>query len=115
MNIKSYINRNVFANSIPGNRNSYICNIKVESELRKLIKFDKIIKAINDIDEKADVCFIDHLFHASYNVGDRWFVIDENSNKTFTLQENLDDDILYIVDGCRYQGVLAKKINAYSF
>ena len=110
MNIKSYINRNAFAKSITGDRNSFICERKEGSELRKLIKFDKIINAIWEMDENADVCLISDLFHASYNIGDRWFVIDENPDNTYTLQENLDDDILYIIDGCRYQKVLAKKI-----
>ena len=113
MNIKSYINRNAFPNSIPGDRNSFICKIKEGSELRKLIKFDKIINAIWEMDENADVCFIADLFHASYNIGDRWFVIDQNPNNTYTLQENVDEDIIYIVDGCRYQKVLAKKVLQY--
>ena len=114
MNIKSYINRNAFAKSIPGDRNSFICERKEGSELRKLIKFDKIINAIWEMDENADVCLISDLFHASYNIGDRWFVIDENPDNTYTLQENIENgDIVYIVDGCRYQKVLAKKVLQY--
>ena len=97
MDIKNYINYNP----------SWA---RERDEIKELEKFDKIINAIYSIDECADVCFKDGLFHASYNMYERWFVIGENPNNTFTLQEKLANDIIYIVDGCEYQGTIAKEI-----
>ena len=108
MNIKSYINYN--PSCLPGNYEAIKAMARERVEIKELEKFDKIINAICDIDDGADVCFIAGLFHASYNIGERWFVIDENPDNTFTLQENLDEDIIYIVDGCEYQGTIAKEI-----
>lgn len=109
MNIKSYINYN--PSCLPGNYEAIKAMARERAEIKELEKFDKIINAIYSIDECADVCFIANLFHASYNIGDRWFVIDENPDNTYTLQENIENgDIIYIVDGCKYQGAIAKKI-----
>ena len=112
MNIKSYVNYN--PSCLPGNYEAIKAMSIEKEEIKELLKFDKIINAIWEIDESADVCLIADLFHASYNIGDRWFVIDENPDNTYTLQENIENgDIVYIVDGCMYQKVLAKKVLQY--
>ena len=109
MKIKHYINYD--PSCLPGNYEAIKAMDKERQEIKKLGKFDKIINAIWCVDKNADICMLFcGLFHASYNVGDRWFVIDENPNQTFTLQENKDEDILYILDGCKYQQALSKRI-----
>ena len=108
MNIKRYINYD--PSCLPGNYEAIKSMAREGGEVKELEKFDKIINAICDIDENADVCIIAGLFNASYNVGKRWFVVDQNPDNTFTLQENIDEDIIYIVDGCKYQGTISKEI-----
>ena len=110
MNILSYINREKFKDSIPGNREAYVSGIKFNKEISELKKFDKIINAIWSVDKNSDVCILSGLLHCSFIIVDRWFIVDQNPNNTFTLQRNIDEDIIYIVDGCKYQGTIAKKI-----
>ena len=111
----SYITRNNFKNSIPGDRNTYEYMIKFEKETSELAKFDKIINAIWNIDKNSETSILDGLFHASFDIGDRWFVIEQNPNNTFTFQENKENDIVYILDGCKYQKTLAKWISRLNY
>ena len=109
MNIKSYVNYN--PSCLPGNYEAIKAMSIEKEEIKELLKFDKIINAIWEMDENADVCLISDLFHASYNIGDRWFVIDENPNKTYTLQENMENgDIVYLLDDCKYIKSYAKNV-----
>ena len=84
--------------------------LEFDEEVLKLKKYDKIINEVWNIDKNSDIDILCGLFHVSFNVGDRWFIIDENPDKTFTLQENKYEDIIYLIDGCKYQKSFVNKI-----
>ena len=106
----SYINRDAFKDAIPGDFNTYKAMLEFDEEVLKLKKYDKIINEVWNTDKNSETSIWDGLFYASFDIGDRWFVIDENPDKTFTFQENKYEDIIYLIDGCKYQKSFVNKI-----
>lgn len=110
MKIACYIYYN--AKCVPGNYGAMKEMEKEKIEYPKLLEYDKIIRAIWCVDKETYVNadFIGY-FHCCFTFLDREFVLDHESDNTYTLQENLQNgEINYIVDMCRSKRVVLNSL-----
>ena len=82
----------------------------INKDFLDMVKYGKLIFNLNEIGD-IEIMVENGLFHSDFLINNRWFVIDENPNKTYTLQENMENgDIVYLLDDCRYINSFAKNV-----
>jgi len=83
---------------------------RINKDFLDMVKYDKLIFNLNEIGD-IKIMVENGLFHSDFLITNRWFIIDENPNKTYTLQENLENgDIAYLLDDCKYIKSFAKNV-----
>lgn len=82
----------------------------INKDFLAMVKYDKLISNLHEIGN-IEIMVDNGLFHSDFLLHNRWFVIDENPDKTYTLQENLENgDIFYHLDNCKYIKPFAKNV-----
>ena len=83
---------------------------RINNDFLAMVKYDKLIFNLHEIGD-VEIMVDNGLFHSDFLINNRWFIIDENPNKTYTLQENLENgDIVYLLDDCKYIKSFAKNV-----